>query len=260
MTAPHSQHDYGLRHGWGLRGAQEISSAGAVVAVVDVLSFTTAVTVAVEQGIEVYPYRWRDASAAAFAEQHDAVLAVGRSAAARRTDPDPDGHLSLSPASILASAGVRRLVLPSPNGSTISAAMAGLGATVVAVCLRNVTAAAGWITGRVRDSGRPVVVVSAGERWADGELRPAAEDLLGAGLLLDRLTAAGVGPASPEAQLATAAGQLRPGEHWLAGTASGRELVATGFSADVAIAAAVDASEVVPVLVDGMFRAAGQGV
>ena len=86
--------------------------AGSIVAVVDVLSFTTAVTVAADLGIDVYPYRWRDESAVAYAKQYDAVLAVGRSEAG-------PGDVSLSPVTIRQAQGIERLVLPSPNGSTI---------------------------------------------------------------------------------------------------------------------------------------------
>ncbi|MFE7855456.1 hypothetical protein [Streptomyces sp. NPDC057403] len=47
---------------------------------VDVLSFTTSVTVAVEAGTRVFPYAWRDETAAAFARDKGAALAVGRRA------------------------------------------------------------------------------------------------------------------------------------------------------------------------------------
>ncbi|WP_224059410.1 hypothetical protein [Streptomyces kanamyceticus] len=83
--------------------------------VVDVLSFTTAVSVAVDAGTRVFPYRWRDESATAFAAQHGANLAVGRRAASA-TSP-----WTLSPASLRAAPFMPRLVLPSPNGSAIAA-------------------------------------------------------------------------------------------------------------------------------------------
>ncbi|MCZ0982060.1 hypothetical protein O1L60_32680 [Streptomyces diastatochromogenes] len=64
--------------GWGPVEARVLVPAAACVVVVDVLSFTTAVGVAVEGGTAVLPYRWKDATAAAYAREKDAVLAVGR--------------------------------------------------------------------------------------------------------------------------------------------------------------------------------------
>src|SRR6184192_1075931 len=94
VTSPYAQEGFGVGFDWGPVGAGVV--AGDIVAVVDVLSFTTAVTVAADRGIDVYPYRWRDETAVAYAVQYGATLAVGRSAAG------PD-EVSLSPASIPAS-------------------------------------------------------------------------------------------------------------------------------------------------------------
>jgi len=46
--------------------------------IAQLLSFTTTLCVAVERGMTVLPYRWKDERAAAHAEQHGATLAVGR--------------------------------------------------------------------------------------------------------------------------------------------------------------------------------------
>jgi 2-phosphosulfolactate phosphatase len=108
----HDQHGYRVRFDWGLRGARECGPGSTVVAVVDVLSFTTTVSVAADRGIEVLPYRWRDESAPAFANANDAVLAVGRSEAR-------PGDVSLSPLTVRETTATR-IVLPSPNGSTIA--------------------------------------------------------------------------------------------------------------------------------------------
>ncbi|MDV9191313.1 oxidoreductase C-terminal domain-containing protein [Streptomyces sp. SR27] len=64
--------------GWGPVAARVLAPAAACVVVVDVLSFTTSVGVAVEGGTAVLPYRRRDATAAAYARENDALLAVGR--------------------------------------------------------------------------------------------------------------------------------------------------------------------------------------
>jgi 2-phosphosulfolactate phosphatase len=100
-----------------------------------------------------------------------------------------------------------------------------------------------------------VAVVAAGERWPDGSLRPAVEDLWGAGAVLAALVDLGHTGLSPEARVAeqafrAVAGRL-PTE--LRECASGRELVDAGFGPDVDVAATIDVSEVVPVLRGGVF-------
>ncbi len=250
--AAHGQRAYGVRFDWGLAGARALTAEaepGDLAVVVDVLSFTTTLTVAVEAGIEVYPYPWAAADAPAYAGDRDAVLATGRRVGLE------DGSVSLSPASFDGVSGVDRVVLPSPNGSAISFALASSGVRVVGASLRNAAAvgrAVGGVAGRV-------FVVAAGERWPDGQLRPAVEDLWGAGAVLAALDLAS---ASPEARVAAAAYDAVRADlaRELAECASGRELVAAGFGRDVEIAGAVGVSAVVPVLDGECFGDRGQEV
>lgn len=235
---------------WGPTGAAEVPADYAVV--VDLLSFTTTLSVALERGIEVFPFRWRDSRAAEHALRHGATLAVGRVEALSRGDAR---HVSLSPASLAEVEGIERLVLPSPNGSTIAFALADSGAQVVGACLRNAGAVARWLAPKVAD-GASVVVVPAGERWYDDTLRPAVEDLWGAGAVLAALVAEleSAAGASPEARMAVAAWGAVALPEDLLNAASGIELADAGFIADVEIAAQHDVSEVVPVLVGESFR------
>jgi len=241
----HGQAAYRLRFDWGLTGARALVAdprPGDVAVVVDVLSFTTTLSVALERGIVVYPFPWAADQAPAYAEERGAVLARGRRAGLAA------GSVSLSPASFDGVAGIQRVVLPSPNGSTIAFALAEAGVTVVGACLRDAVAVGRWLAG-VEGA---ISVVAAGERWPDGSLRPAAEDLWGAGAVLSAL---GAGDASPEARSAAAAYDAVRDELGtsLQQSASGRELVAAGFERDVEIAAAVDVSRVVPVLRGEVF-------
>ncbi|MGF1430444.1 2-phosphosulfolactate phosphatase [Kitasatospora sp. LaBMicrA B282] len=249
------QREHGVRFEWGPTGARQLAPEGGCLVVVDVLSFTTSVTVAVEAGVRVYPYAWRDGTAVAFAREKAAELAVGRRAAT------PQAPWSLSPAALRRAPYTPRLVLPSPNGSAIAAAAGG--STVVAGSLRNAGAVGRWLARQGYGSvDRPVLVIAAGERWPDGSLRPALEDLLGAGAVIAALAAQGGGPLSPEA---TAARACFVGTADVAGAvaacSSGLELVRRGFTDDVAIATELDASTVVPVLTGGAFTdcAAGPG-
>ena len=248
VTLPgHDQSSSRVRMEWGPTGAEAVPADYAVV--VDVLSFTTTLSVALERGIEVFPFRWRDARAAEHAMRHGATLAVGRFEAMSRGDAR---HVSLSPASLSEVEGIERLVLPSPNGSTIAFALADSGAQVVGACLRNAGAVARWLAPRVED-GASVVVVPAGERWHDDTLRPAVEDLWGAGALLAALEVADE-VTSPEARAAAAAWRAARLPDDLLRCAGGVELTEAGFAADVEIAAQHDVSEVVPVLVGESFR------
>ncbi len=253
MISPYAQDGFRARFDWGPAGAEAIGPGAGIVAVVDVLSFTTALTVAVDQGIEVFPYRWRDNTAAAHAERHEAVLAVGR---AQVTKP---GQVSLSPATIRQSTGIARLVLPSPNGSAISHNLAAAGSRVIGVSLRNADAAAHWTTNRLREAPQTVVaVIAAGERWTDGSLRPALEDLWGAGAFLAGLADRGIGPLSPEAEAAVAAYRQAADRlpELLPDCAGGRELIGYGYPQDVAIAGEINASRSVPVLEGNSFTGA----
>ncbi|MDT0202350.1 2-phosphosulfolactate phosphatase [Nocardioides sp. AE5] len=257
----HRQPDHRVRLEWGPTGAAALAEQGSTYAVVvDVLSFTTTVTVALDHGIEVFPYRWRDSGAAAHAMRHGATLAVGRFEALGREGR----HVSLSPASLRQVAAepgqLTRLVLPSPNGSTICFDLAERGPGVVAASLRNRYAVAQWLARQAfvrRDEAEPlsVAVIAAGERWPDGSLRPAVEDLWGAGAVLAALDDLGLDDLSPEASMAVAA--FRAVEPDLAerldACASGRELADKGFADDVAVAAELDSSSVVPMLVGESF-------
>ena len=265
VDSAHGQASYDVRLDWGATGGAAVARVSrlaplaprppVIAVVIDVLSFTTTLSIAVGRGTRVHPFPWKDERAASFAAERDAVLAVGRFEAAGLPDPPP----SLSPAQLLSSTPVDRLVLPSPNGSTICAVLAGVagvtGVAVVGASLRNRAAVARWLRPHL-DAGAVVALVPAGERWPDGSLRPGLEDLWGAGAVLSALDLPDRS-VSPEARQAatsydSVAGDLPTA---LAECASGRELAAVGYAADVAVAAELDADDVVPVLTQDGFVA-----
>ena len=244
-----AQATYDVRFDWGATGAERLTAEGALLVVVDVLSFTTSVSVANERGTAVIPAAWHDGRAEELAEAHQAALAVGRN------EVTPDRPWSLSPAALRAARAPRKLVLPSPNGATIVAAAAARGCSVAAACLRNASAVGRWLA---RSVTGPVAVVAAGERWPDGTLRPAIEDLLGAGAVLTAFAAEATDRQfSPESNAAasTWAGATDVPEV-LRSCASGRELAENGFEQDIVIAEEIDASDVVPLLQEGAFLGA----
>jgi 2-phosphosulfolactate phosphatase len=232
---------------WGMSGIEALHEHVAVLVIVDVLSFSTAVDVAVSRGAIVYPFPFADERGAqAAAERVGAMLAHPRCVAA--------GQFSLSPVSLLGVQRGTKLMLPSPNGSRLSFAASRTPGRipVLAGCLRNAAAVAR--AARVLAGDRAIGVVPAGECWPDGSLRVATEDLLGAGAILDRLDCA----CSPEAQVARDAYRAAGREvaSLIRLSVSGRELVDRGFSGDVDLALEQDVSASVPVLAEGAYRVA----
>lgn len=234
---------------WGATGAEAVATDCDVAVVVDVLSFTTTLTVAADRNVTVFPFRWRDDRAENFAAEHHATLAVARSQAL-------PGQVSLSPHSVRTAPFLERLVLPSPNGATISFELAQTAPVVIGVSLRNRQAAAEWLLMRCEQQPTlRVAVIAAGERWPDGSLRPAVEDQWGAGSLIDPLCVAGWPSISPEAQAAAAAYRTVASDLPVAlnGCASGREVIELGYPDDVRTAAQLDSSRAVPLLQDDAF-------
>jgi 2-phosphosulfolactate phosphatase len=231
------QAEFEVRCEWGAQGLRQLEPISDVIVIVDVLSFTTAADIATARGGVVFPYPFKDESAAAYADSVNAKLASA----------DRGGGFSLSPTSLRSLPAGYRLVLPSPNGAALSfAADHGI---VLAACLRNASAVARAAT----RLGSTIAVIPAGEMWPTGDLRPCLEDWIGAGAVISALS----GTRSPEASLAAAAF-----DHFrdclaqaLRESASGKELISRGFGADVGLAAELNVSESVPRLVNRAFVA-----
>jgi len=232
----YNQQEFDIRFEWGLKGLEELLPVSDVFIIVDVLSFSTSVEVATGRRALVYPYRWKDGTAKGYAEELGASLADSRDRAG--------SGFSLSPASFMHAVLPGKIVLPSPNGSTLSLATGHK--TTLCGCLRN----AEEVARLAMQKGGKIAVIAAGEQWPDGSLRPAFEDLLGAGAILSFLQ----GNFSPEASVALAAfrgiddleGQMRR-------CSSGKELLTRGFEEDVKIASALNVSGNVPVLREGAY-------
>lgn len=226
-----------IRVEWGADGVAAWMAVSDAVVIVDVLSFSTCVDVAVGRGAVVLPFTEGGDAAAAFAAQVGATCA----------GPRGRGGFSLSPASFTSVPAGTRVVLPSPNGATLSLQASAV--PTFAGCLRNATAVA---QAAARFGGR-ITVIAAGERWpSSGRLRPALEDWLGAGAVVAALA----GRRSPEAEAARLAfvavgGQL---DAVLRECVSGQWLIDRGYGEDVVLAARHDVSRCAPLLRDGGYR------
>ena len=215
MPSPFDQSPYQVRFEWGVAGLRRLAPADIVVAV-DVLRFTSTVTDAVANGQSV--------------DLADAATW-------------------------------------SRNGAAVASAATGE-STVLLGSLRNASAVAQAVLAlqNQRQQRISVSVIAAGELTDVGELRLAVEDQLGAGSIIAALSDLGLDHTSPEAAAAceSARGLRRAMRHLLTASGSGRELdigVAATARAEaaghvptsVAAAAEVDATDAVPVLVDGVF-------
>ena len=229
------QAEFEVRCEWGEKGVLQLAPISDVVIIIDVLSFSTCIDIANSLGAILFPYQWKDESVKAFAQSIDAEIAQKRGCS----------RYSLSPASLLPICQGTRLVLPSPNGSSLSLATAVT--PILTGCLRNCRA----VALAAMNYGRRIAVVPAGEKWSDGNLRPSFEDFIGAGAVISYLE----GNLSPEAQLAVAAyrGVRQSLEHLMKQCGSSQELIERGFEQDVDLASEIDISDCVPTLVNGAY-------
>ncbi len=226
---------YNVRCEWGEHGVALLAPVSDVVIVGDVLSFSTAVEIATCQGAVIFPYAWKDETAYEFAATVNAEVA----------GKENSNKYSLSSTSLLNLPSGVRLVLPSPNGSTLCL-LAG-STPVIAGCLRNCRA----VAEAAMSAGRTIAVIPAGERWKDGTLRPCLEDFIGAGAIIKFLR----GTLSPEAVIAVSAFNTISGTLFdlLKGCSSGREKIFRGEENDIRLAAELNVRDCVPVLRDGSF-------
>jgi 2-phosphosulfolactate phosphatase len=235
------QLEFDIRCEWGEHGVAALAPISDVVIIVDVLSFSTSVDIAVQRRATVIPYHRKDEGAAKFAASINAELA----------DPKrTKGKFSLSPESLMDMQPGTRIVLPSPNGATLS--LMAKPTPVLAGCLRNARA----VALAAQKYGNKIAVIPAGERWNDDYgLRPSFEDLVGAGAIISSLR----GRLSPESLSAVAAFQEAKSElgKYLRQCSSGKELIERGFSEDVRLASELDVSDSVPTLIEGAFVRAG---
>jgi 2-phosphosulfolactate phosphatase len=208
------QDGFAWRFDWGGDGLRALAPAADVVVLVDVLRFTTAVTVAIEHGCTVAP-----------------VPSAG-----------PTGRpLELSPRWIRTHPSGTELALASLNGAHLAVAAEQAGRPLVlAACFRNATAVA---RAALAAGARVVAVIAAGEASAVlAALDPAAS-----------VSAPRCSPEAAAARAAFVAARPRLAEA-LAGCTPGRELRARGLGDDLDDAADLDATTAIPALRSGIFQ------
>lgn len=259
----YEQSEYDIKCEWGLKGIKALNDVSDVFIIVDVLSFSTCVDVALSRGAIVYPHFNRDEETIEYARQIGAEIAVSRK-------DDPEGkQYSLLLSSLMRIPKGTKLILPSPNGSAISFAVKNK--PLICGCLRNAKAVADYVI----NNYKRISLIPAGEKWEDGSLRPALEDMIGAGAIISNLR----GSLSPEclsvlavfnsfkdnisdALKSSSSGKehksvfdsFKTGlEGALKISSSGKELIERGYEKDIEIASELNVSSCVPVLSDGGY-------
>jgi 2-phosphosulfolactate phosphatase len=222
-----SQSQFDIRLEWGIHAIEQMAGDVDCVIIVDVMSFSTCVSIAVGRGAKVYPYPWRNDTATEYGKSLGAFTA----SSTRRFEGE--GY-SLSPVSLVGIPPETKLVLPSPNGSALAFKARDSGCAVFCGSLRNLEATAIACAAYHR-----ILVVPCGEKWPDGSLRPALEDWLTAGAIISRLPKRNL---SPEAQAAAATFQALPATA-LRQCSSACELIERGFAADVDLCLTTDVDD-----------------
>lgn len=225
---------FDIRCEWGEHGMRKLAEECDVLVLIDVLSFTTSVSIACRQGASIQP-----ASGKGIDSGTELRHAVSRSE--WKVD---NSQYCLSPQSLTDLK--EDLLLPSVNGSRLS--MMPGSTPLLAGSLRNVRA----VAQAAMHLGTTIGVVPAGERWEDDSLRPAWEDMIGAGAVIHELK----GERSPEAAVAEMAflsvvGEIEPR---MRKSVSGRELIDRGFSEDISLACELNADDYAVRLIDGAYR------
>ncbi|HEV2471988.1 MAG TPA: 2-phosphosulfolactate phosphatase [Chthonomonadales bacterium] len=230
---------------WGIAGALRAAGKGDIVVVVDTLSFSTAVAVAVSRGASIFPSASVQ-SARAELQKPEVQVAVARERVSEATP------FSLSPATMENADKHTRIVMASPNGG--ACAQAAREASYVLVgALINAQAVARAAEAMAEVTGQGTTVIACGEvADASGELRFALEDYLASGAIL----AEAPGRKTPEA-LACAAlfrsvSESTPALIW--DCESGRELRGRGYEGDVRYACVMNGLDCVPKLNAGWLE------
>ncbi|MFQ5746362.1 MAG: 2-phosphosulfolactate phosphatase [Gemmatimonadota bacterium] len=228
---------------WTPGEAERVVWKGTTAVVIDVLRASTSILTALEAGARtaIPAESTEDALRMADSLGRGNVLLCGEREGRRIEGYD----LGNSPLEYGADAVRGATLICSTTNGTVAMRRAGEAEAVLIGCFRNLAA----VADAVRRAGRPTIVACAGRLG-----RVSLEDALCAGLLVQALTnGESVCELTDGARSAAALGPAlgAPDEAFLSRTAAGAALTDIGLGADLAFCAELDASETVPVLVNG---------
>lgn len=228
---------------WGASALDALQDNSAYIVIVDLFSFSTCVDIVTSQNAQVLPYHYdyNLSELEVFAKSNRAEVAKKRG----------EAGFTLSPQTLIDLPTNFKLVLPSPNGSTLC--YKARHKNVLIGCLRNADAIANTLNNLAEEIlVENILVVPAGEKWPDSSLRVAYEDLIAAGAIIAKLN----GRKSFEALQAEKAFYQSQINNYmdLYTSKSGRELIAWNYENDVELALQYNVSNSVPGLVNGLIR------
>ncbi|WP_417388326.1 2-phosphosulfolactate phosphatase [Gimesia sp.] len=229
---------------WGVPGAALAMERGDYVVLVDILSFSTSVSIACSRGARVLVYSLEEIESMGGREQTTKLLNADIVTKSRHALP---GRYSLSPASLMDCKQNERLIVTSLNGAQCVAAAGSAGRSIIG-CFRNRRATADYLSQILKSNpsdNKRITLVPCGEMWSSIAShvgwRPSIEDWLGAGAIAERLVEQGL-TSSTETNAAIAAFVSCSSDihDALLNCVSGRELITRSFSKDVKLAAEID--------------------
>jgi len=241
-----NQSPFQCRMDWGVKGVEEASIRGDIIIIIDVLSFSSAVTNALHNGVIIYPFP-RTGDINEFGKLVGAEVCIMERARAREL-----GLPSLSTTSFNEKHRGEKYVLSSINGATC-VKVASESSTILIGSLLNVSAISGVSNKLQKETNKNITVIACGERWKNKnkdeeprELRPCIEDYLAAGAILEKLE----GTKSSEARVCVSAFLNSKSElnELIFDSSSGRELIKIEFAEDVEFACQLDLFTEVPFL------------
>lgn len=232
---------------WGPVGAQLSAARGDAIVIIDLLSFSTSASIAIEREATLFVYTKAEVEHLSGREQvarrHDALVVS-------KSRKPPPGQVSLSPKSLRSLSLRSRLLLTSANGAACVAAGERAAAVFIGALRNRLATAERLAQDLLAGAYRRVSLIPCGELWSSiaetGGWRPCLADLIGAGAIAQELQRSGLTlsaeAASAAANYAHSSTSLREA---LATSVSGRELVARGFPEDVTLASELDCAPLV---------------
>lgn len=154
------QSPYGCRLEWGQRGAREAAERGDITIILDVLSFSSTVTAAVNFGASIFPYPPPiNEVAKKYAQELGAQIVWGRAEAKKF-----GGH-SLSPSSFTTADYGQKFVMCSLNGAACTWVAFKVPALLIG-CFLDASAVATIANQLVLDICANITVIACGEKWS----------------------------------------------------------------------------------------------